>query len=352
MVHRSLCGGLMLLMLWMPLIDPASGAPPAPAGRVEFAIGSPTATGPDKRARPLARGASVFEGDLVHTGAGRVQLRFTDGGFMSLQPQTQFKVEQYRYAGKADGTEKGIFNLVKGGMRTITGLIGKNDNKNYRVHTKVATIGVRGTEYSLNLDGGLHGSVASGQIDVCSAGGCAPFARGESFVVPHAAARPVMTLRKASLPAPQPGERHHDEASQEQGDKPPAQQTASGPPPEGAPPPDGSPPPEGGPLAEGSPPPGGKPGTGSSQGPDMAGNMPPPPPPPPDSTIGFVQGNATDGTGTSAAFKLTGSHFLAIATARYRGTANPLFGIEAPYMGTAVLDSNGQAMTVGAWARG
>lgn len=300
---------------------PEVTAQTAAAGRVEFAIGSPMAAGRDNRARPLAKGAAIYEGDLISTGAGRVQLRFSDGGFMSLQPQTQFKVEQYRYAGKQDGTERGIFNLVKGGMRTITGLIGKKENKNYRVHTKVATIGVRGTEYSLSMDAALHGSVASGQIDVCSAGGCAPFAQGDSFVVSHGAARPAMTLRKAHLPGPHPGEQREAPPQSDEGEKS-GQQSASAPPSESAPPP----------------------GEEGAKGP-LAGS----PPPPPGGGQGFVQGDTTDNTGTSVAFKLTGSHFLAIATARYRGAANPLFGIEAPYMDNVLLDENGLAIKVGSW---
>jgi hypothetical protein len=43
-----------------------------------------------------------------------VQLRFTDGAYVSLQPQTLFRVDDYRYDGKADGNERGFFSLLKG----------------------------------------------------------------------------------------------------------------------------------------------------------------------------------------------------------------------------------------------
>ncbi len=298
-----------IALLWMAHAQSAIGA--EPAGKVVFSIGSTTATGTDSKARPLAKGAAVFEGDLINTGAGRIQLRFSDGGFLSLQPQTQFKLEKYHYAGKAGGADQGVFHLVKGGMRTITGLIGKNERKHYQVHTKVATIGVRGTEYSLNFDSGLQGSVASGQIDVCNSGGCSPFAQGESFIVPNAEIRPLLTLRKADLHAPQTQER-----------KP------KGPP--------------GAPGQEGSGPPG-APGEERDAPHDASGQLGTAPPP--TDQNGFVQGNATDESGTAIPFRLSGTHTLMAVRARYTSTG--LFGLTAPFMTTVTLDDNGLATSIG-----
>ena len=44
----------------------------------------------------LARGASVDGGDVILTGGtGRAQIRFTDGGLVSLSPQSEFTVTRY-----------------------------------------------------------------------------------------------------------------------------------------------------------------------------------------------------------------------------------------------------------------
>ena len=43
------------------------------------------------------------------------------------------------------------FRLLKGGFRTVTGLIGKTDRAQYRVSTQTATIGIRGTDYEVIL---------------------------------------------------------------------------------------------------------------------------------------------------------------------------------------------------------
>ena len=70
------------------------------------------------------KGAQLNEGDLVTTNEGRSQLRFIDGAQMSLPPRTEFRIEEYKFEGKTDGSERAVLNLVRGGMRTVTGSIG------------------------------------------------------------------------------------------------------------------------------------------------------------------------------------------------------------------------------------
>ena len=103
--------------------------------------------------RPLGKGAEIGNGDTVRTGeGGRAQLRFTDGAMVSLQPQSEFRIDDYQYAGQTDGQEKGFFSLLKGGLRTITGWVGRTHRENYKVTTNVATIGIRGTEFLAGLN--------------------------------------------------------------------------------------------------------------------------------------------------------------------------------------------------------
>src|SRR5262245_50766176 len=131
----------------------------APAARVDFTTGNVTAVGPGGKSRALAKGAQVEQGETIATNNGRAQLRFTDGAYVSLQPQSEFRIDQYRFDGKQDGNEKGFFSLVKGGLRTITGLVGRNNKNNYQVTTSVATIGIRGTEYTIQYGQSVTGTV-------------------------------------------------------------------------------------------------------------------------------------------------------------------------------------------------
>jgi hypothetical protein len=91
---------------------------------VDFAIGSVTVTGTDGRARPAARGQELQSGDRIVTTNGRAQIRFTDGAFVSLQPNTDFAIRDYRYEGKAPITASEACSACSG-ARTVTGAIGR-----------------------------------------------------------------------------------------------------------------------------------------------------------------------------------------------------------------------------------
>jgi len=135
----------VILALVLAILTPLTSI--AAAGRVEFAIGGVTATTKEGAARILNKGADINSGDTIKTTDGRAQVRFTDGGYISLQPNTEFIVENYAYDGKQDGSEIGFFRLVEGGLRAITGIVGRNNKPAYRVATPVATIGIRGSEF-------------------------------------------------------------------------------------------------------------------------------------------------------------------------------------------------------------
>jgi hypothetical protein len=123
-----------------------SGHAGAAAGRVDFTLGATTVSGSDGRQRPLAKGAELDTGDTVRTAEdGRAQIRFTDGAYVSLQPNTEFAIKDYKFEGKTDGSERGLFALAKGAMRTVTGLIGRVNKNRYAISTPTATIGIRGT---------------------------------------------------------------------------------------------------------------------------------------------------------------------------------------------------------------
>lgn len=175
------------------------------AGRVEFAVGAVNAVGTDGRERPLTKGAEIIAGDTIKTLDGRVQARFTDGGFISLQPDTEFKVEDYNYTGKSDGSEKGVFNLLKGGLRAITGAIGHTNRSAYKVNTAVATIGIRGTEYSAQYRNNLLlVRVGNGAVYLLNSAGNLVLYKGQSGQVGSAQERPKQSTEIPSINAAGP----------------------------------------------------------------------------------------------------------------------------------------------------
>ena len=170
--------------------------------KIDFAAGAVTASTADGRSRTLIKGADVQVGETVTTQDGRAQMRFRDGAYVSLQPQTQFKVENYVFDGRGSSNENAVMSLLKGGMRTITGLIGKTNRDGYKVQTTTATIGIRGTEYSVTYDAGGSVSmfVAGGAIAVSNQAGTTVVPAGQSVRVDSQNSAPETSDEKPFLP--------------------------------------------------------------------------------------------------------------------------------------------------------
>ena len=190
------------------------------AASVVFANGNAQILGRDGTIRTAARGGELAVGETIETTDGRVQLRFHDGANMSLQPATRFRVDEFRFSlenGKASADDRGFFSLLKGGLRTITGLIGKGRQQQYKVDTAVATIGIRGTEYGAKLnEAGLELSTFQGMVELCNNAGCALVAPGEIFTAADRNSLPrkldknpedgIIIPLTPSLPPPKPVE--------------------------------------------------------------------------------------------------------------------------------------------------
>lgn len=173
--------------LMLALIATAfAGQAQAAAGRVEFAIGPATVVGTDGRTRPAARGTELDTGDTVRTNDGRVQMRMTDGAFISLQPNTEFGIKDYKYEGKTDGSENAFYSLLKGAMRTVTGLIGRVNRNKYLVSTPTATVGIRGTGGVIEVlqDGGTLVRGTSGIWFLANPAGTIDIPAGVSGIAP------------------------------------------------------------------------------------------------------------------------------------------------------------------------
>ncbi|MCW8854440.1 MAG: FecR domain-containing protein [Gammaproteobacteria bacterium] len=174
-------------------------------GKVVINIGDLKATN-RSATRRLSRHSEIISGDTIKTAKNtRAQIRMKDGALISLQPDTEFKIAKYTFNGKEDGTERGIYELIKGGFRTITGLIGHRNKQNYQVRTTVATIGIRGTHYGLmlceanscaadNLADGLYGGVVDGSVAIDNGTGQQLFNNDQYFHVASAQDVPVETL--------------------------------------------------------------------------------------------------------------------------------------------------------------
>jgi hypothetical protein len=153
---------------------------------------------------PLATGALLENGDVVRTGAeSTVQIRFADESLVALRAKSRFEVADFRFTGSDDGVSRAVLGLLQGGMRTLTGLIGRTYRDRYSLRSPLATVGIRGTAFSLVLcqgdcfeaegvpaPDGAYGEVFDGRVSVANDAGEIEFAAEEAFFVASRAAIP------------------------------------------------------------------------------------------------------------------------------------------------------------------
>src|SRR4051812_39795319 len=185
-----------------------AGEAAAVAGWVDFASGAATVSDAQGRQRAVSKGDNLDKGDTVRTGDnGRTQIRFTDGAYVSLQPNTEFAIKDYNFEGKVDGSERGFFSLARGAMRTVTGLIGRVNRNRYQVSTPTATIGIRGTGglISIGSDGSTLVTGTSGIWTLTNPSGTIDVPAGVSAKAPSAPSQPPQqTTEKPSTGPTQP----------------------------------------------------------------------------------------------------------------------------------------------------
>ena len=113
------------------------------AGVVAFALGQSN----------VSKGMLIESGDTITTGSnGHVHIKFIDGALVSIRPNSRLTVENYIYDTKNPENNKVKFYLETGTVRSITGEAGKQNKKGFRMNTPQSAIGVRGTDYTVNVD--------------------------------------------------------------------------------------------------------------------------------------------------------------------------------------------------------
>jgi len=145
----------------------AQATPAAAAGQPAPAPGA---------ARTLRLGDTINQGETISTGAGsRLALRFEDGQLVSLTANSSFRIDAYTYNRAEPARSSVVFNLLNGGMRALTGLIGQARPQAVSYRAGNATIGIRGTDVTFALAGGnLIINVTTGLISFVPRDGAAP----------------------------------------------------------------------------------------------------------------------------------------------------------------------------------
>jgi len=137
---------LALLGCWLALSSTAWAA--QVAGTITQLSGPLLDKKGDGTVKILSLKSEVESGDTLVTEKNTYALvKFIDNSEITLKPGTTFKIENFAFDEGKPGGDSAAFNLVKGGLRSVTGLLGKRNKEKFEMKTPSATIGIRGTTF-------------------------------------------------------------------------------------------------------------------------------------------------------------------------------------------------------------
>jgi hypothetical protein len=177
----------------------ALGASPAfAANTVTQLSGTLAVQRADGSIRLLSQKSEVSQGDTLTTQTDSyAQVKMSDGGLVTLKPNTRVKLDDYFYNENQPDKDSMAYSLLKGGLRFVSGLIGKRGNPGaYKLGTATATIGIRGTaggaddctdektpcvnpDSKQTLPPGVYVNVTEGEIVVTNSQGSENFGAGQ-----------------------------------------------------------------------------------------------------------------------------------------------------------------------------
>ena len=156
--------GLLAAGMFAPAVALA-----AAVGQIIFAAGDARLEG----GAALAKGAQIEVGQTIVTGAGgHVHLRFVDDAFVAVRPNSQLSIDDYNFDAGNSSANRVKFTLKAGTGRLITGKAGQANKQGFRLNTPMAAIGVRGTDFVVQVQGELtRVTVQQGAIVMAPFGG-------------------------------------------------------------------------------------------------------------------------------------------------------------------------------------
>jgi ferric-dicitrate binding protein FerR (iron transport regulator) len=189
--------GLREFFAWsvcaMALVAYTGQARAADSGSVEQLSGTLSVKGADGKIRILSRKSVIRSGDTINTEHDSyAQIKFADGGRVTLKPNTTVRLDQFKFSEDKPKEDSFIYSLLRGGLRAVTGLLGRRNKEAYELKTATATVGIRGTTFSVDdcttdraspdcarLQSAVYVGVTDGEIVVRNAQGELGIAAGQ-----------------------------------------------------------------------------------------------------------------------------------------------------------------------------
>lgn len=102
---------------------------------------------------PATHGLEVWENDMLRTGRnGSIGILFNDDTLLSMGPGSVLVIDEFVFAPK-QGKFSIVIKMVKGTAAYLSGLISRLSPDSAHFKTPTASIGIRGTQFVIKVEG-------------------------------------------------------------------------------------------------------------------------------------------------------------------------------------------------------
>ena len=98
-----------------------------------------------------AKGSDVISKDDLRTGDGRMQVKFVDDSKLRMTEHTRIVIDNVVFDEDPSKSDLAM-TFAQGTARFITGSLGTIEKENIRLRTPTASIGIRGTDFTVTVD--------------------------------------------------------------------------------------------------------------------------------------------------------------------------------------------------------
>ena len=95
----------------------------------------------------------IEKNDVITTkDNSNVIIKFNDNTIITVGKNSSLSIEDYLYDTKSSANSRSTFKFLKGTFKSVTGIIGKLNPEKFKLETKTANIGIRGTTVLANQE--------------------------------------------------------------------------------------------------------------------------------------------------------------------------------------------------------
>src|SRR5210317_728854 len=140
---------LLFVFLSLTLVQPQV-AHSKDIGSVDRATGWREIKRGEEKIQPN-KGSEVIADDDIRTGEGRMEVKFVDDSKLRMTEHTRIVIDNVVFDDDPSKSDLAM-TFAQGTARFVTGKLGSIDKENIRLRTPTASIGIRGTDFTVTVD--------------------------------------------------------------------------------------------------------------------------------------------------------------------------------------------------------